>query len=505
MVARRRTLLLADDSLTIQKVVSLTFSDEGVEVVTASDGAQALRRLEEGPPPDIILADTYMPGPDGYQICERVKRDPSLRHIPVVLLVGTFEPFNEAEARRVGADMVLTKPFQSIKGLVSKVGSLFGGGRQEEEQEATRPLPSAETGARREQSRDFGGARPWDEPRVTETHEGASGVEPAVAASAAEVPFADLELDDQMIESRAVESPDAWASHGERPADWHEEMSVGSWDAHAQPADFEPAPAAQDETHHEDDFAYAGVQHHDESRNSDPPSWEQISPPFEAESQSYSPPDVAEPANSSEPIYTSASSHAGSYEFDDTARPAPQGFGETARAAAQGFGEASPSASRGFEDSSYADARPSAPAVGVASATEDALLDLDDVAFTGVTSSAPAPPAATGFAPADDDFILDLDDGAPRPQSAAHAWADFVPPEATPAPPAPVAPEAEARADAAGSLAEAAHGREAHAPESSGRVGEQTFYFDDAQDETPTVIAPAPRIVWDEQQEQYSA
>jgi CheY-like chemotaxis protein len=126
-LTRRRKLLLADDSPTIQKVISLTFGDEGMEVVTAADGREALRRLEDEPPPDVLLADAVMPGPDGYELCERVKRDRRLQHIPVVLLVGTFEPFNEAEARRVGADTVLTKPFQSIRDLVSKVGSLLGG------------------------------------------------------------------------------------------------------------------------------------------------------------------------------------------------------------------------------------------------------------------------------------------------------------------------------------------------------------------------------------------
>lgn len=126
-----RKLLLADDSLTIQKVVSLTFNDEAMEVVTVGSGAQAVEKLNESLP-DIVLADVFMPEPNGYQLCERIKRDERLRHIPVVLLVGTFEPFNEAEARRVGADDVLTKPFQSIRDLVNKVGGLLGGEHADE-------------------------------------------------------------------------------------------------------------------------------------------------------------------------------------------------------------------------------------------------------------------------------------------------------------------------------------------------------------------------------------
>ena len=132
-----RKLLLADDSATIQKVVDLTFSDEGLEVITVSDGQQALEKLEEVMP-DIVLADVFMPGLNGYQVCEHIKRTERFRHIPVMLLVGSFEPFDEAEARRVGADDYLTKPFQSIRTLIAKVGNLLsGGGGGSGAQEAT--------------------------------------------------------------------------------------------------------------------------------------------------------------------------------------------------------------------------------------------------------------------------------------------------------------------------------------------------------------------------------
>ncbi len=129
-----RKLLLADDSTTIQKVIELTFGDEGLQVTSVGDGEEAIRQLEESPP-DILLADIFMPGRTGYEVCEHVKRSEHLRSIPVVLLVGTFEPFDEAEARRVGADDVLTKPFQSIRELVGKVGALLGN-RSNSEQKA---------------------------------------------------------------------------------------------------------------------------------------------------------------------------------------------------------------------------------------------------------------------------------------------------------------------------------------------------------------------------------
>ncbi|MFN2513750.1 MAG: PleD family two-component system response regulator [Pyrinomonadaceae bacterium] len=120
-----RKLLLADDSITIQKVVALTFADEGVEVVTVSDGQEAIEQLGVITP-DIVLADVFMPEVNGYEVCRYIKQNAKLKHIPVMLLVGSFEPFDEAEARKVGADDILTKPFQSIRRLIDKVGGLVG-------------------------------------------------------------------------------------------------------------------------------------------------------------------------------------------------------------------------------------------------------------------------------------------------------------------------------------------------------------------------------------------
>jgi CheY-like chemotaxis protein len=120
----KRKLLLADDSITIQKVVNLTFADEGIEVISVGDGDSAMEKINESAP-DLVLADVNMPGLSGYQICERIKQGAQTQAIPVILLVGSFEPFDEAEAYRVGADDYLTKPFQSIRQLVSKVSELL--------------------------------------------------------------------------------------------------------------------------------------------------------------------------------------------------------------------------------------------------------------------------------------------------------------------------------------------------------------------------------------------
>ena len=120
----KHTLLLADDSVTIQKVVNLTFADEGIDVISVGDGNSAMEKFVEHSP-DLVMVDVNMPGLDGYRICEMIKQDDETKHVPVILLVGSFEPFDENEARRVGANDYLTKPFQSIRQLVNKVTVLL--------------------------------------------------------------------------------------------------------------------------------------------------------------------------------------------------------------------------------------------------------------------------------------------------------------------------------------------------------------------------------------------
>lgn len=119
-----KKLLIADDSVTIQTVVNLTFAEEDIQIEAVSSGDQALEKAKSIKP-DIILADVFMPGRSGYEVCEQIKADPELRHIPVVLLVGTFEPFDRDEAERVKFNGYLTKPFDTSE-LIQTVRSLIG-------------------------------------------------------------------------------------------------------------------------------------------------------------------------------------------------------------------------------------------------------------------------------------------------------------------------------------------------------------------------------------------
>ncbi len=107
-----KKILLADDSLTIQKVVELTLAGTDYELTCVSNGQKALESLGHSPP-DLILADVVMPGKNGYEVCEAVKSNPATARIPVVLLSGTFEPFDRDRADRIGADRVVSKPFDA--------------------------------------------------------------------------------------------------------------------------------------------------------------------------------------------------------------------------------------------------------------------------------------------------------------------------------------------------------------------------------------------------------
>jgi CheY-like chemotaxis protein len=104
-------LLLADDSVTIQRVIELTFADENIQVVAVGDGKAAIDRVQSDRP-DIVLADIGMPERDGYEVAAFIKGSPDFSHIPVLLLTGAFEPVDEDRARSIGCEGVLVKPFE---------------------------------------------------------------------------------------------------------------------------------------------------------------------------------------------------------------------------------------------------------------------------------------------------------------------------------------------------------------------------------------------------------
>lgn len=116
-------ILVADDSVTIQKVIELTFSKEDFQIIPARTGEEAIRKAKEVRP-DLMLIDTVMPDKSGYEICRVLKADPLLKDVPVIFLPGTFEAFDRNEAFKAGAEDFVTKPFES-QTLLGKVKQLL--------------------------------------------------------------------------------------------------------------------------------------------------------------------------------------------------------------------------------------------------------------------------------------------------------------------------------------------------------------------------------------------
>src|SRR5437867_3340723 len=134
-----KKLLLADDSVTIQRVIELTFSSEDVQVLAVGDGEEAIARIV-AEKPDIVLADIGMPKRSGYEVSAFVKGKPELSHIPVLLLAGAFEPVDDAKAKESQCDGVLVKPFDP-QHVIARVRELIGGAKGSPTQPAVQDIP----------------------------------------------------------------------------------------------------------------------------------------------------------------------------------------------------------------------------------------------------------------------------------------------------------------------------------------------------------------------------
>ena len=132
----RQTILLADDSPTIRRLVTHTFADADFKIVEVSNGDAAIKIFEETKP-HLVMTDIYMPGKNGYEVCTYVRHHPALNATPVILLVGAFDAFDEERAKRSGATANITKPFEP-GALIDLVKSVL---RAAAEQDAAPPEP----------------------------------------------------------------------------------------------------------------------------------------------------------------------------------------------------------------------------------------------------------------------------------------------------------------------------------------------------------------------------
>jgi len=103
-------VMVIDDSKTIRRTAEMLLRKEGCEVVTASDGFEALSKITDQRP-DIIFVDIMMPRLDGYQTCALIKNNRMYRRTPVIMLSSKDGLFDKARGRIVGSEQYLTKPF----------------------------------------------------------------------------------------------------------------------------------------------------------------------------------------------------------------------------------------------------------------------------------------------------------------------------------------------------------------------------------------------------------
>jgi CheY-like chemotaxis protein len=212
-----KKLLLADDSITIQKVIQITFAHEDYELTITDNGDAALAKAQELKP-DLIMSDVYMPGKNGYELTTAIKQDPALQHVPVLLLAGSFEPFDEDKARSCKADAWIEKPFES-QNLIDKVAELLSAAPES----AAAPAPIVEPALVAEPELVVAPV-PAVEPEAVAFEDFAIEEEPLAAfdevapaepvvSAASEDPFGDISFEEEMpaVEPESFAAADDWS------------------------------------------------------------------------------------------------------------------------------------------------------------------------------------------------------------------------------------------------------------------------------------------------------
>src|SRR4051812_20066705 len=118
-----KRILVADDSVTIQKAFAMVFGGRDVTLTAARSADEALNAAKHGRP-DLVIADAALGNGNGYDLCAALKGDPSLRTVPVLILASNHVPYDETRGQRAGASGSLIKPFES-QSLIDQVGAVL--------------------------------------------------------------------------------------------------------------------------------------------------------------------------------------------------------------------------------------------------------------------------------------------------------------------------------------------------------------------------------------------
>jgi len=141
-----KRILLADDSAAVRKSLEKTLDLAEYQLNACADGRSAMEQVN-AVRPHLVLAHAMLPEIDGYEVCRQVKGNPETSHIPVLLLTGTFEPFDINRAKEVGYDGFVTKPLdgKELLGLMTQViGRAVYPAEEPEPQQEPEALPEPE-------------------------------------------------------------------------------------------------------------------------------------------------------------------------------------------------------------------------------------------------------------------------------------------------------------------------------------------------------------------------
>src|SRR5262245_2508158 len=139
---RRGRVLVVEDEPDVAELIRYNLVKEGWEVLTASSGSEALKRVREAHP-DVVLLDIMVPHLNGWEVCRRLKEDPETRAIPVIMVTGRVEEGDKVLGFELGADDYVTKPF-SPRELGARIRAVLRRGRTAESTSKKTHLSSGE-------------------------------------------------------------------------------------------------------------------------------------------------------------------------------------------------------------------------------------------------------------------------------------------------------------------------------------------------------------------------
>jgi DNA-binding response OmpR family regulator len=119
-----KKVLVIDDDPTVQRLTEYVLKKSGYEVLSAANGIDGLRKAR-AEKPDLVILDVMLPGLDGFEVCDRLRRDPETAHIPVLMMSGKAQATDDATAHTVGANEYLVKPASPAE-IQRRVSRLLG-------------------------------------------------------------------------------------------------------------------------------------------------------------------------------------------------------------------------------------------------------------------------------------------------------------------------------------------------------------------------------------------